>query len=640
MAAATRHIVLAAIAVAALVIVPVALADTASEDALAQKYAPVVRLVDQPRECGRGEPYFPLDVDLLFDEPTVALRGPWNPIDLIKIGPAATDLAHQYAYHLDFPGAPLSAGCGYERWARWLAKGSSPTAYAHVATDPGYPGKLALQYWFFYPFNDFNNLHEGDWEMIQLVFDAADPSEALATPPSIIGYSSHDGAEKAAWSDHKLTVVDGTHPVVYPSAGSHANKFSPALYLGDSAAAGVGCDFTQGPHRELNPVVKTIPSTAAAARNAYPWIGFEGRWGELQPAFFNGPVGPNLKEQWTNPIVWSQGWRDQSYEVPSVGILGTGATDLFCGGVKTSSEVLVLLLRSPVLMTLALVAILALIAAVIVRATWLPVAPLRIARRRTQGQTLSSSASMYVRRFRLFLSIGLLQIPIALGVTLIGWLLFRSLDDVAAATGQGAGACALLVLVVSTTSTLVGFGLVQATVVCALVEIDAGRPVGPLHAYRIALRRSRPLLVAVALCVGIWVALSVTVFLLPVAVLLAVRWCLFASVVEVEGTSGAAALRRSSALIRGRWIRTVSLVGGSTVLALSLGPLLGVMLIVVTNMPFVLLDIVAGLVYSVVLPFVALITAYVYFDARARGELEPADARSELPAEIDLGASS
>ena len=47
-----------------------------------------------------------------------------------------------------------------------------PTVYAHVAKDPDYPGKVALQYWFFYPFNDFNNTHEGDWEMTQLVFDA------------------------------------------------------------------------------------------------------------------------------------------------------------------------------------------------------------------------------------------------------------------------------------------------------------------------------------------------------------------------------------------------------------------------------------------------------------------------------------
>ncbi len=52
-----------------------------------QKYAPVVRLVEQPEECGPASPYDPLDVDVLFGEPTVALRGPWNRTDLVKIGP-------------------------------------------------------------------------------------------------------------------------------------------------------------------------------------------------------------------------------------------------------------------------------------------------------------------------------------------------------------------------------------------------------------------------------------------------------------------------------------------------------------------------------------------------------------------------
>ncbi len=88
------------------------------------------------------------------------------------------------------------------------------------------PGKLALQYWFFYAFNDFNNTHEGDWEMIQLVFDADDAADALDERPVEVGYSSHEGAEKAAWDDDKLEIVGGTHPVVYPAAGSHANKFT------------------------------------------------------------------------------------------------------------------------------------------------------------------------------------------------------------------------------------------------------------------------------------------------------------------------------------------------------------------------------------------------------------------------------
>src|SRR5687768_6960000 len=80
-------------AAAALVVPPVADADLADEHSLAERFAPVVRLVEQVEECGPGEPYEPMDVDILFDHPTVALRGPWNPSDLVKIGPTADDLA-------------------------------------------------------------------------------------------------------------------------------------------------------------------------------------------------------------------------------------------------------------------------------------------------------------------------------------------------------------------------------------------------------------------------------------------------------------------------------------------------------------------------------------------------------------------
>ncbi len=83
---------------------PVAAADLADEVALAERHAPVVRLVEQPEECGPGEPYEPIDVDVLFDEPTVALRGPWNPTDLVEIAPKADDVVGLYNYHLDFPG--------------------------------------------------------------------------------------------------------------------------------------------------------------------------------------------------------------------------------------------------------------------------------------------------------------------------------------------------------------------------------------------------------------------------------------------------------------------------------------------------------------------------------------------------------
>ena len=56
MNAAARYALLAGIVGAVLCAAPVAGADTAAETALAERYAPVVRLVDQPEECGRASP--------------------------------------------------------------------------------------------------------------------------------------------------------------------------------------------------------------------------------------------------------------------------------------------------------------------------------------------------------------------------------------------------------------------------------------------------------------------------------------------------------------------------------------------------------------------------------------------------------
>ena len=625
----------ALLVVVALGLPAVASADLADEQALAGKFAPIVRIVELQDECGHGEPYIPTDVNLLFGDQTVALRGPWNPTDLVKIGPAAEDLVDRFEYHLDFPGDALDPGCDYRRWARRLTEGSDPVVYAHVVSEKAFPDKLALQYWFFYPFNDFNNTHEGDWEMIQLVFDARDAKEALGEDPVEVGYSAHEGAERASWDDERLE-LDGTHPVVYPAAGSHANKYGPALWLGSSAEAGVGCDDTRGPHNELTPTVATIPSDPAAAEAAFPWIAFEGRWGELQQAFFNGPTGPNLKTQWTEPITWSEGWRDESYAVPAAGLFGSGSTDFFCSAVAKGSKALSYLLRNPAGTLLVLGVLLGLVVFAIVRATWTPVAPLRIARRRSWGQVISGSARMYVKRPVLMLGLGVLLIPISLAITLLQWLLLGGLDLVGSVTGEAASVVAFVAVIVGASLTLLGLGLVQAATACALVEIDAGRPIGAVGAYRLAFRRIRPLLGAIALYVAVWVVLTATVFLIPVAIWLAIRWCLAAPVVELEDGRAYASLRRSGELVRHRWIRVGSLVGVSGAVAILAGPLLGAILIFVTETPLAFLNVVAGIVYALAMPFVALVTSYVYFDARARVELEAVERPDELPAEIQL----
>ena len=97
-------------------------------------------------------------------------------------------------------------------------------------------------------------------------------------------------------------------------------------------------------------------------------------------------------------------------------------------------------------------------------------------------------------------------------------------------------------------------------------------------------------------------------------------------------------LRRSSALVRGRWLRVASLVGFGGLLALAAGPLLGALLILVTDAPLPLLNVVAGVVYALAMPFVALISTYLYLDIRVREALEPEHAPGPLPAEIELSA--
>jgi len=633
-----RPVLLTLLAVAVLGFCTTARADGSDEQALAKRFAPVVRLVEQKDECGPGEPYRPLDVDALFGQPTVALRGPWNAADLVKIGPTADDLAGGlYEYHLDFPGDALSPGCGYERWARRVSEGHRPTVYAHVATDPAYPGRLALQYWLFYAYNDWNNLHEGDWEMIQLDFDAGSAAEALAKKPASVGYSQHEGAEQATWGDDKLKLVDGTHPVVYPAAGSHANFFDSGLFLGSSAEQGVGCDNTTGPHDELRPAVATIPSDPAQARAEFPWIDFQGRWGELQPAFFNGPTGPNLKTQWTEPITWSQNWRDESLTVPAGSVFGTAATDFFCRAIGNGSRALVQLVHRPLQFTLLLAALALLLLYSLSRTSWRPVAPFRLARRRAWGQTLAAAARMYVAKPGLMLGIGVLFIPIELLTALLQALVVHGTDILGVETGSRAGGLlGFLVLAIGTALTLLALGVVQAATARALVELDQGRPVGPLRAYLLAADAIRPLLGALLVATVAVSLLVSSIYLIPVAVWLAGRWALIAPSIELERLGALAGLRRSRLLVRGAWLKVASLIVVGAALALAVGPIVGALLILATSAPFWLANVIAGLIYTVTMPLVAITTAYVYFDRRVADELAEPASTTQLPAEIEL----
>ena len=631
---------LAACIVAAVAAVIPPVAGAADVDTtLAERYAPVVRLVDQVKPCEHGEAYQPTDVNLVLGNPDVAFRGPWDKTNIIKVGPTAADLARGlFDYHLDFPGRAVAPGCVYDEWSHRTNKGHAAHAYARVVTDSTYPGQLALQYWLFYVFNDFNDKHEGDWEMIQLNFDAGTAAEALRKKPALVGFSQHEGAESAQWGDSKLEIVDGTHPVVYPALGSHANYFTSALHLGRSAAQGVGCDDTSGPSFELRPQVSLIPTDQAAYLRAYPWLGFDGHWGEEHEGFYNGPTGPNTKLQWKEPIVWSTGeWRDKSFTVPVGSSFGTTATSFFCGAVAGGSSILTSIVGDPSPLLIALAIVLVLILWLTSRTRWHPSAPLRLERRREWGAITNAARRMYFGHLRLFLGIGLLFLPLGVVISGIQYLLFRvaGLNGLVDSAGSSNAVVGFLAFALGVVLTVFGLAVVSGATAVAMVDLDAGRETGVIPAYR-------KILPKIGAILGIGVILAVVIALLGataigvvVAIWLVVRWALFPQVVVLEDVSARAALHRSAQLVRGDWWRAASMLLFVTVIALLLGPLIGTLLLFVTSASFDFVNLISSVVYAVVLPFAAIAATYLYFDLRVQKqhEAEASETDDVLPAE-------
>jgi len=96
-------------------------------------------------------------------------------------------------------------------------------------------GWIVLQYWLFYPFNDWRsgffgaNDHEADWEK---VFVYLSESEGEISP-EWVAYAAHNYTGdnlRRRWDDPEVEKV-GEHPVIYVGAGSHASYYAPGEYL-------------------------------------------------------------------------------------------------------------------------------------------------------------------------------------------------------------------------------------------------------------------------------------------------------------------------------------------------------------------------------------------------------------------------
>lgn len=582
-----------------------------AEQSLAETFAPVLMLVRQDEACGPGEPYSPSAVEVLFDNPTVALRGPWTQRDLVQVGPSAEEVsAGLPGYELDLPGNPLVPGCDYERWAKRQWRGAKPTIYAHVATQKGVEDRIALQYFFFYAFNDYNNKHETDWERIQLEFEAPDAATALAEglDPDLVVYSQHYGSEKAAWDDDKLDIEDRTHPVVYVSAGSHANQFSAGVFMGNSATTGFGCDTTAGEHDAVRAEVRSIPSDPALARAAYPWIGYEGHYGEVGPQrFYAGPTGPNRKQAWSKPFSWSATARESSIEVPGGGASSSAVAETYCDLVGKGSDLFRRYVDDPWRGLVVLLATLLGVGWLLRRTAWATTAlPLRV--RRSSGQVVSASLQVLGDRPGLFARA---MAPPALLNVLAAVLQGVSVSS--AVPGWVGGVAVLLgslALPVSAGALAVVVGVLDEDGTEARVDLRA--------AYGASMRRLAAGLPAVLVAALLVVGFTTSIVLAPLALVVLTAGVLLVPVVVLELRRGFAGLPRSIRLIRHSFGTLVPVLALGLLLLTTIGAVVAALLFVVVPVPFVVLNAVPSVVLGVVWPFVALMCVYAYASAVAR----------------------
>ena len=126
-----------------------------------------------------------------------------------------------------------SAAAAATAYERIMAEEERYTYHGRVLRQDGW---LVLQYWLFYPFNDWRsgffgaNDHEADWEKVMIFLSEPESGDVR---PEWVAYASHNYSGdnlRRRWDDPEVVKV-GEHPVIYVGAGSHASYYAQGEYL-------------------------------------------------------------------------------------------------------------------------------------------------------------------------------------------------------------------------------------------------------------------------------------------------------------------------------------------------------------------------------------------------------------------------
>ncbi len=588
---------------------------------LVEAYTPVVMVperVDPP--CGiEGEQYQPTSVNTVLGHREVVLRRnlEGGGTETVTRAPGADDLVADgdgEDLYLDLKGDPLGETCEFAKdFDELKAGGEAPVVvYAHIAKEAGHEG-FVIQYWFYWYFNQFNDLHESDWEGMQIAFDAQTPEEALEKGPSEMILFQHAGGERANWSDSKVH-KEGTHPVVYPAAGSHATFYFPAVFVENgSKGSGVGCDKTSEPSTRLEPKAILLPDHASN-RGKFKWLGFDGRWGQKEESFNNGPTGPQTKEQWVEPFSWMEEQRQSSPRLPGGGLVGPTPTKAFCGVIANVTGVMNLEQGNRIAAFTFVGIFLALAILLFGVSRWRPLVP-ELRARRSYGQIMRSAFRIYRQNWKTLVPLGAIALPIVGGVQLLSDYLG---DE---------GTRSSISLTIS--DLLQGFGRpVASAIVAATVVVFAGALAGhrTLTARGsvdgVRARFWRVVFAQLMATIGV-LLLAFSVIGLPFALWKLVGWSFVQQEVLYTDKTLRESFRGSSELVRGRWLHSARTILVLSLVGVILGPALSIVLIF-TPLPLILLNLIGSLVYALLIPYMTLGETMLYFDLEARRETEPA----------------
>ena len=586
---------------------------------LADLWAPVAMLRTQAQPCStEGEPYIPISVDITLGNPNVALRqripgGDPAHDPIVMWGPTAADLVGLDSnYYLDLPGDSLAPGCTYETWSRERIDelGLTPSVYAHFATEPGRPGKLALQYWFYYAFDSFNNSHESDWEMIQLTFDAYTPEQVLAEDlaPSLLSFAQHSGGENADLSDSNVNLDEGGRILSFPGQGSHASYFDSAIWLAwGENGAGFGCDQSQ-PDLTAVPLKAIVVPDVVDIHGEFAWTLFQGRWGEYHPWQFNAPVSPNTSGKWRHPISWTDDLRSVSYAVPHHDTFGTGPGEFFCSISTLAGN---LAKRVQVAPQVIGAAVLAVITAIIFASflTW---------------RFIWRATKIYVRHINLFAFTTLIVLGVAVlanwlrtfGIqTLIGdWV---DLDEgteagLSSFFTRGGMSIVLFYLLL----TLAAPWIIALT--GALLRSDR-RPLGTLL---VQTARRIPVVAGALVLNFILVGIMfLTIVLLPFGFYRQVQWFYAPHAVVLDGAGVRSARKVSRNSIKGDWLRTFGMSAIISVVAGIPGPIIGMALVLTNLISLEVAGWISSAIFAVVYP-ISIIASTLYYRWRQENQAE------------------